>query len=152
MTLQDEINVIKDKIADIEFKLVEQEKIKCRRKPDIGKRYLYICASGRFYHDLWDDDSVDNYRYNEKNVFKNKEEAQAVLNAKQAIHKIIDGWMPDWSDFKQQKYFNWHSVNVKKWGTSFILSTQDVNKYYYPTKKKAMKAKQYEEVLRKAGF
>jgi hypothetical protein len=51
-----------------------------RWKPQVGEKYCFISSGGRKNSSTWEDDEVDNNRWNFGNCFRTEQEAVAAKN------------------------------------------------------------------------
>lgn len=106
-----------EKITRLEVELAEAkemaEAIKKRAdgngvfKPEQNQKYWYI-SGGEIYGDWWNNLSTYESLYSMGNCFPNKqaaEDAVRVLKLIQKARETQDGFVPDWKDPIQHKYF-----------------------------------------------
>lgn len=63
----------------------EEIKESTRWKPEMGQKYYFLDGGGFAYDNRWDDDSVDNGRFEIDNCFKTEEEAEQVVEYLKAL-------------------------------------------------------------------
>jgi hypothetical protein len=112
-----------------------------RYKPEEGDRYWRITSWGSVIQGRWWPNSDHLFRYQNRNVFPSKEEAQAALDRLNKRNEILDrieelneGWEPDWEDY-ESKYFieylyseNWWDIDSFR-GVRFLP-----NEYYFKSR------------------
>lgn len=107
MTLQTELNDLKEKVAELEARI--NAPVSARWKPEEGENYHYWKGEAdwtRFESDYPSD--LQNYAIG--NVFRTKEEAEtkcrAIFKRMEIWQKLEDfagGFVPDWDDIEQDK-------------------------------------------------
>lgn len=63
----------------------EEIKESTRWKPEMGQKYYFLDGGGFAYDNRWDDDSVDNGRFEIDNCFQTEEEAEIVVEYLKAL-------------------------------------------------------------------
>ena len=71
--------LVNTEVPNLENAVVE---VKERWKPEKGNRYWFISDKGFVIFSYWQDDEIDNVRYNFGNVFRTE------IQAKQALEKV----------------------------------------------------------------
>lgn len=131
---------LQKKITHLETELAEVKKMAMEMKkkvdggvfkPDYEQKYGYISGAGEADSSWWDDYYVDRNRYAIGNCFpteQSAEDAVRVLKLIQKARESQDGFVPDWEDAVQYKYFlsfksgdiyaaiNWTTNVVSKFG------------------------------------
>ena len=83
--------------------------------------------------------SIDDYRYNTGNYFKTEKEAEqhkAYLLALQTIKDDAEGWIPDWEDKDEEKWFTYYDHEYKVPGTDKNSLIQFPGMIYFQAEKK----------------
>lgn len=117
-------------ISDIEKQIAELQKqvdaLKAkpegRWKPIDREYYWYVDDLGDVEDCCYRNDREDNLRYLTRNCFKTKEEAEVALKTKIDYWKLIneleaiaDGFVPDWCDGDQVKYYLQYNSLDREW-------------------------------------
>lgn len=92
--------------------------------------------------------SIDDYRYNTGNYFKTEKEAEqhkAYLLALQTIKDDAEGFVPDWEDENQRKWYGYCNRGGKELLISAICSSQHQGATYFKTKKKLQHSQKVHE-------
>ena len=92
--------------------------------------------------------SIDDYRYNTGNYFKTEKEAEqhkAYLLALQTIKDDAEGFVPDWEDENQRKWYGYCNRGGKELLISAICSSQHQGATYFETKKKLQHSQKVHE-------
>ena len=90
--------------------LIEKKSESKRWKPELGEYYYFVDMFGCIDSSSWDNDAVDtvdNFRYSQRNVFKTEEEAEKHLEYLKSLAILRDDagdWEPDWKNTRQNKY------------------------------------------------
>lgn len=110
-TYNELINRCEDKIKKLQKELEELNKPK-RCKPKNYEIYFYIDSCGRINRQLWYNTGIDNFRYETRNCFKTKEEAEEELERILFVNEVRDfieeeneGWEPDFSHSKKTGFY-----------------------------------------------
>ena len=94
-----------------------------RYKPKYGEEYWFIDSTGDIVSDKWIGAHSSESRYALGNVYRTKEEAQAALDKQLATVRILDriaelndehGWVADWDDEGQSKYYPLFNYKTNK--------------------------------------
>ena len=110
--------------------------------------YYYIRDCGDFDHIYECHDRIDDYRYNTGNYFKTEKEAEqhkAYLLALQTIKDDAEGFVPDWEDENQRKWYGYCNRGGKELLISAICSSQHQGATYFETKKKLQHSQKVHE-------
>lgn len=101
--LNDKMNHLKEELNKPEVS---------RWKPTDNEEYWFIERYGIICKNYWRDSCDNNFRYNTRNCFKTREEAEAKLDYTKTHYELIDiaeelnnGQKIDWKSFYQIKYF-----------------------------------------------
>lgn len=151
---------IKDMEVELSDKQVENllEQLKedkgDRWKPEEEDKYFYVDCNGYVIDDYYRDFPDDLWRYNQRNVWKTKEEALAYKSYLEAVAKIKDSatLQPDWGDISQAKYFVFYYHEDQQLVYSFDTDGQSTSYAYYETREEVQQAiktlkKEYELVF-----
>lgn len=99
---------------------VEEVKENIKLKFNNDEEYWYVNDLGRVNFTNWEDDNIDNYRYDTNNCFKTKEEAEQHLEnikteieLRQLAEELNKGEKIDWNDIFQSKYFLYYNFTEK---------------------------------------
>lgn len=106
------LNELKEEIDKIEKKKKNSNTFK------LGDGYYYISNAGDIMHDVWDDDKIDFWRFNQGNIFKVEEEAkdklfQLRVEAKAKEFRKINNCgvtVKDWINVDKVKYYIYYSL------------------------------------------
>lgn len=108
---------LKEKIARLEAELAEVKEMAVAMKkradggvfkPKYGQTYRFITPQGTIYSALWCNNSMNNNHDAIGNCFPTRqsaEDAVRVLKLIQKARESQDGYVPDWEDWTQNKYF-----------------------------------------------
>ena len=127
-------------INDTKYKLVqeveEQPKKDWKRwRAEEDGEYWCVNPKGEVVKFYEKDDRFDDYQYLTGNYFQTREEAEHHKARQEAIgrvtHAIIEaneGWVPDWEDVREEKYYlyyNYPTQNIDyDWMSSYRLTLQ----------------------------
>ena len=117
---------LQEKIARLETELTEVKEmaVAMKKKADGGgvfqpqdeEKYWYISGSGEAYVCWWKNHPTDHDRYSIGNCYLTEQSAKDVVRALKLIQKAResqDGFVPDWEDETQHKYFlDFHRGNI----------------------------------------
>lgn len=85
-------------------------------KPQDGQKYWFISASTGAYESQWENHPIDHDRYSIGNCHLTKQSAEDTVRALKLIQKAREsqnGFVPDWEDDAQTKYFlNFHMGDI----------------------------------------
>ena len=152
--IDEEIKSIKEhelKLNELkeEIDKAEQEE-KCSNKMlfEIGEDYYCISNFGEIIHDEWSNDEVDFWRFNQANIFKNKEDAkdklfQLKVEAKAREFRRINNCDVDKEDLRNinnRKYYIYYnlvrgitigtySVNIEPTKLGYFNSEEMANRF-----------------------
>ena len=127
--LQTEIDELKA------FKPTEYKRWRAQRS-DV---YYHIDDNGFVGFVYEDNDTLDDYRYNTGNYFRTRalaEQHKAYLLALQIIKDDAEGWIPDWEDCSEKKWFGYYNYFSNKLDINYSSSHQIQGVIYFETKKK----------------
>jgi len=94
-----------------------------RYKPKYGEEYWCIGGDGNIFSVKWMGSHSSEFRYALGNAYRTKEEAQAALDKQLATVRILDriaelnaeqGWVADWDDEGQSKYYPLFNYKTNK--------------------------------------
>ena len=106
------------------------------RKVEEGRRYWYINSGGVVHRDTWLDLETDNQRLKFRNVFLTEEaaekwayclEVQARLEREIARIHEEEGWVRDWSNGTQKKFYLEYFFQEKERQYDYTLWSRDKN-------------------------
>ena len=121
-----------------ELKAFKPTEYKRWRAKSVG-RYYFLAHNGS-PRDCTDSKApFDNYCYNTGNYFKTVKEAEqhkAYLLALQTIKDDAEGWIPDWEDKDEEKWFTYYDHEYKVPGTDKNSLIQFPGMIYFQTEKK----------------
>jgi hypothetical protein len=110
----------------LELNRQAEAKSKGRFRPEPGQNYWCIDSMGFEADGVYADDEIDQYYLLTGNCFQTKEEATAYKEYQLALgrvnHAILDandGWVPDWEDKSQTKYFLY--LNTSGWDVDWEI-------------------------------
>ena len=130
MTPQEELTAIKARIAEIERKLAAPTDTGVW-VPKIGDTFFYVWAAGAICEDVWKNEEADFAMRALGNVYKCKVEAEIHVERRKAyvavvrkLREIAGGFVPDWEDKAQRKYFLYRNRIAKKWEFGYVQDAQ----------------------------
>lgn len=130
-----------------ELKANKPTEYKRWRAKSVG-RYYFLAHNGS-PRDCTDSKApFDNYCYNTGNYFFTKKEAEqhkAYLLALQTIKDDAEGFVPDWEDENQRKWYGYCNRGGKELLISAICSSQHQGATYFKTKKKLQHSQKVHE-------
>ena len=105
-----------------------QKKKPLRCEPQKSNTY-YILRGGRYTLEYcWNDDDYDKELMQRGNVFRKRETVEQVANKHQIVNKIAafveqfdDGWVADWENWRQEKYFVCFNHKTRKYEIMFNI-------------------------------
>ena len=116
------------------FEEIPEEYKRWRAKPGGNYRFIndsgYIRKSGEYRH------SINKYRYNIGNYFKTEEETEKYSNYLIALQTIKDdakGFVPDWGNLGQRKYYGFYDHIEKSLERSSNRNFQNQGTIYFKT-------------------
>ena len=124
--LQTEIDELKA------FKPTEYKRWRARE----GDEYSFLSSAGSIGRSTEQADAIDDYRYSTGNYFFTKKEAEqhkAYLLALQTIKDDAEGFVPDWEDENQRKWYGYCNRGGKELLISAICSSQHQGATYFKT-------------------
>lgn len=114
---------------NVKFEIVEEEGW---FKPKMSENYWAIDSYGEFDWKTWINDEIDNYRYNNHNCFRNKEEAREYLEYKKALREAQKpfvsnekNWCISYYIGEEKPCIDWNG-NVKKQGVTYLGQDREV--------------------------
>lgn len=124
---------VKVNVQELDGRLVVDRLKEWKRwKPEVGECYFFVDSDGFIETSYFKDHFVDLYRYNTRNCFRTKEEAEAKGDADLLKAKILDrvdelneGWEADWEDLNQRKYYPYYDEMSKKWNSGKVRWTYE---------------------------
>lgn len=137
-----ELAEAKQKIAEIEKKIEEKQAETGRWKPEVGDRYWFINSYGQAAHEIWNNNRIDNDRYEIGNLFKTKAEANSAIEKLKVIAKLKEYAEPKnraWDGSNLHYFICYNHTPFNEVG---IVCTNCVkrNEIYFETKEKAQQA------------
>ena len=137
--LEAEVEKLQELQAEIDelkaFKPTEYKRWRARE----GDEYSFLSGSWYIGRSTEQADTVDDYRYNTGNYFKTEKEAEqhkAYLLALQTIKDDAEGWIPDWEDKDEEKWFTYYDHEYKVPGTDKNSLIQFPGMIYFQAEKK----------------
>lgn len=116
---------LREKIARLETELAEVKEIAEAMKkkadgglfkPKDGQEFWFISKWGEVYGGEWDNEALDQEFYSIGNCFPTEQSAEDTMRVLELIQKAResqDGFVPDWEDDAQTKYFlNFHMGDI----------------------------------------
>ena len=104
--LQQDIDELKAKLAEMESELNKSELVINYWQPTKGEKFFYMDPWGNCTHATAKDNTTERYR-----VFKTGQQSQAYAEyvkaeetLKAEIARLNEGWWPDWNDTDTTKY------------------------------------------------
>jgi len=142
------------KIEDVKRELEELQKIidrpeSKRFKPELNEIYSFVNSLGEVMFDMFKDDITDTFRYNQRNMFKTKKQAEEELKRLTILAQYKDlveeSWGDvkiDWTDANQFKMSPSYNYNCNKMYTykSYICKIKRHNSEYFRTENDLIKA------------
>lgn len=127
--LKQQVNELKEKLAEIEAALAKPEVTINYWQPKKGDIFFYVDTWGNYIHSTAKDNITDRYR-----VFQTREEAKKYAEyikaeevIKAEIARLNEGWWPDWSNKNQIKcsiylgdHLDWSSCYINKRQPNFM--------------------------------
>ena len=132
MNLQDEIKVLKERIAELEEQIKEE-----REFPQNGYEYWYIDDYGYILNEKWDGLDFEEFRLAMGNIFKTKE--QAVF----ALEKLkVEAELRKFSKSPNMSAVKWFIVCADSEEVYTLYTTQEISQgtIYFESKKVAQQA------------
>ena len=126
--------------------LIEKKSESKRWKPELGEYYYFVDMFGCIDSSSWDNDAVDtvdNFRYSQRNVFKTEEEAEKHLEYLKSLAILRDDAgdrKPDWKNTRQEKYRIYFDCYVDKLFVSSTKAYRSINELHFETKEAAQKS------------
>jgi len=109
-----------------------------RWRPEYNETYYYVNSAKEVDFNLWSNDSIDNYRYKTRNVFRTGKEAEQKLHAIKKKYKILDvieelneDWKPNWANKFERKYFLYYMIDNKEWDIDFFTHHKELPDEFY---------------------
>jgi hypothetical protein len=136
-----ELEEVKQKIADIEKKIEEKKMETGRWKPEEGDTYWFVTLYGQAAHDIWDNELIDNKRYEIGDLFKTKEEAEFAIEKLKVIAELKEYEEPkdrEWDGVNLHYYF-YYNCGMKEIGIACNYSFKSEH-IYFESKEKAEQA------------
>ena len=128
------------------IKHLEENKGK-RWKPKIDQTYWFIDMSRDVDWSYSEKDNIDQFRYNERNVFRTKEQAETVLVARQAIYDLVGDYEPDWDNHDEYKFFVFYDSYDGEFRNDYSSYRIDYGNIYFRDEATAEKSIPYFQVL-----
>lgn len=116
---------------------VTEEMEKCIKKkgkwmPERGQVYYLVGSNGSVAGNLWDDDTIDNYRRDFLRIFKTEKEAERYLEIMKACKEA--SFEPDWEDVNQAKYtFSYYRYN-KELNVNYYTVCNEGQPFFFESK------------------
>ena len=132
MNLQDEIKVLKERIAELEEQIKEEQEF-----PQNGYEYWYIDDYGYILNEKWDGLDFEEFRLAMGNIFKTKE--QAVF----ALEKLkVEAELRKFSKSPNMSAVKWFIVCADSEEVYTLYTTQEISQgtIYFESKKVAQQA------------
>ncbi len=114
--------------------------------PEFGSTYWHIDSCLDKCFSDWEDDEIDEDRYNAGNYFLTEAECDAKIEydialaiVRRAIKKLNGSWKPDWSDDREAGFHFWYNYTQEKFE---VLLTQAKELHSIPYCKSAEIANQ----------
>lgn len=134
---------LKEKIAHLETELAEvkemAEEMKKRAdgggafKPKDRQTYWFVSESGEVYQSMWCVDLDDHSRYAIGNCHLTKQSAEDTVRALKLIQKAREsqnGFVPDWENREQRKFYLYFNDNGTWTGTNFLVNVTPIFGYW----------------------
>ena len=112
-------------------------------KPDIGDGYYRLCGDGMIIGYSWTNSDSDFSYYAQGNAFPTREAAELERDKRAVMKKLRDlaeGWVPEWSDNFQQKWFIHYDHESKRFFIKYSYKTQSIGTVCFETEAKARHA------------
>lgn len=143
--IKESILVSNRRIADLENELKKLEEPK-PWKPEIGETYYYVDSShARVSFSYWEDDEIDNERYNVGNCFPTEERAKQVAEKIRMLLKLeryhdmfCPDFVPDW-EADTYKYFIYYDTSENKWDCDWVAGLKRLTEVYFDSEETAQK-------------
>lgn len=132
---------LQERISRLEYELTEMRK-KVEALPDIEKgifkpeyeeEYWFISDMGEIYNDAWLDVGIDHNRDKIDNCFPTEQLAEDTLRMLKLIKKAKEsqnGFVPDWEDWEQEKYYLYFEDNKMRIGNNFSMNIAPIFGYW----------------------
>lgn len=115
---------VDDKIKKLEYKLNQPDD----GYPAVGTEYFVITAMGSVQRTKWENVEGDHELFNRGNFYLTREAAERKVKQDQVLvkmRKYTKGFVPDWSDCDQYKYYPGYCHQTKTWGASLCSFLQE---------------------------
>jgi hypothetical protein len=113
-TLSEQVAKLEAELAELKNKLDVEES----DKPKLGDVYWTIDAFGRIKNFEWYNNDIDNrgYTYGLTHLtFESAEKEQRRLLAHAKFKRLANGFVPDWKNKKQSKYYTYKDSDDDFW-------------------------------------
>lgn len=119
-------------LFDKNVKFEIEEKAKGWFKPKEGDRYYFVDAYNEIDYCYWNDDVIDDIRYENHNCFRSEEEAWEYLEYKKALREAekpfvsdIRNWHICYCIGEEKLTLDWNN-NIKKQGVTYLGQNKEV--------------------------
>lgn len=119
MTTNERIEKLEKELAELKAELKADLKPTKRWRPKMAEYYFYVLDSEKVYKIQYENDTIDNFRYAQRNCFKTREEAEnylKYLTIQARIRDIADelngDQVIDWSNASQYKIYLFYKTTV----------------------------------------
>lgn len=142
-----ESNRVNDqRIAALEAEVKKSEEPK-PWKPKFEESYYYVDSShARVDFCYWEDDEIDNVRYNAGNCFSTKERAEQVAEKIKMLLKLeryhdmfCPDYVPDWGNGSECKFYVYYDVFEKRWVYGQSNCCKNAMRVYFDSEEAAQK-------------
>ena len=102
-------------------------------KPKDGQKYWFISASTGVYESQWENHPIDHDRYSIGNCFPTEQLAKDTVRALKLIQKAREsqnGFVPDWENREQRKFYLYFNDNGTWTGSSFLVNVTPTFGYW----------------------
>lgn len=110
--------------TNVKFEIVEEKK--GWFKPEEDDQYYFIDAYNEIDYCYWNNDVIDDNRYNKHNCFRSEEEAIEYLEYKKALREAEkpfvcdkDNWIIVFNPLNKSLYTDWNTV-MQRQGTTYL--------------------------------
>lgn len=153
-SLLERLNKLESELSEIKKELQESTKPpekKGRWKPEFADNYWRIDGNGNIFISTWQENFIDEFRFELGNVFQTKELAERELGRRKAEVRLRDlaNFEPDWEDLDQDKYSIYYAHCSKIFESTSSNLCERMGQIYFRSLEEAESAiKTHEKDLR----
>lgn len=117
---------------------LKESKKEGKWKPTLNQEYWFRSASGVLEVSNWEDDELDNGRYNNITLFPTKEKCERYWHFMDTVkEKSYSFSEEEWLGYGIRKYFIYYDYRVEQVKIGDEYATKDFNKPYFKTEEDA---------------